>query len=302
MRQFLYLDTDIVNSIIAQQDKGLIDEITTEKEQGTDKNRTMSAGIEGAGETGLSFLKLANVETKFNINGSIEGASSKHDTAKEIVAKTLHDAAFDIAYNAIKPVVLELGKGDPDPGEYTEMCRVFDFVDLNYLDGLFSKEGGVVNLLNKKEKEKIKRDADEIKKSSLNREQRRHEGKKIVEQNVNELLKQCDKRYDEIHEIIVALGRIIPFKRMLVSSDGYLIPTEDKFFRINPATLGFMYGGEIKCVGMVTNIIGKDTDPEDKKNIFATLQFSVNEVLRQMLPTKEENIIVITPIAIFYEN
>ena len=54
------------------------------------------------------------------------------------------------------------------------------------------------------------------------------------------------------------------------------------------------------CVGMVTNIIGKDTDPCDEKNIFATIQFSANEVLRSLLPTKNENICVIHPIAIYY--
>lgn len=35
---------------------------------------------------------------------------------------------------------------------------------------------------------------------------------------------------------------------------------------------------------------------------FATLQFSVNEVLRQLLPTKERNLCVIHPIAVYYGN
>lgn len=63
-----------------------------------------------------------------------------------------------------------------------------------------------------------------------------------------------------------------------------------------------MYGGEIKCVGMITNVIGKDSNPNDKANIFANLQFSVNEALRRILPTEEENLYVVSPIAIYYEN
>ena len=31
MKQFLYLDTDIINSIIAQTEKGLVDKISNEK-------------------------------------------------------------------------------------------------------------------------------------------------------------------------------------------------------------------------------------------------------------------------------
>ena len=38
MKQFLYLDTDIVNSIIAQSEKGLIQEQS--EENGSDKKKT----------------------------------------------------------------------------------------------------------------------------------------------------------------------------------------------------------------------------------------------------------------------
>lgn len=82
--------------------------------------------------------------------------------------------------------------------------------------------------------------------------------------------------------------------------DGYLIPLDDQYFRIDPKNLGFKYGGEITCVGMITNIIGVDADSCDNNNIFATLQFSVNEVLRTILPTNEKNLCVIHPIAVFY--
>lgn len=72
---------------------------------------------------------------------------------------------------------------------------------------------------------------------------------------------------------------------------------DDQYFRIKPNNLGFKYGGEITCVGMITNIIGSDTNPEDPKNIFATLQFTVNEALRKILPTNEKNLCVLHPIS-----
>lgn len=90
---------------------------------------------------------------------------------------------------------------------------------------------------------------------------------------------------------------------ILIEYKGYKdIPLDDRYFRIDAQNLGFKYGGEITCVGMITNIIGEDTDPNDSQNIFATLQFSVNEVLRQLLPTKERNLCVIHPIAVYYGN
>ena len=87
---------------------------------------------------------------------------------------------------------------------------------------------------------------------------------------------------------------------MMISYDGYLIPMDDQYFRIDPQNLGFKYGGEITCVGMITNIIGADTNPNDPKNMFATLQFTVNEALRKILPANKENLCVIHPIAVFY--
>ena len=54
------------------------------------------------------------------------------------------------------------------------------------------------------------------------------------------------------------------------------------------------------CVGMVTNIIGEDTEPFGEVSLFETIQFQANEVLRGMMPTKAKNLCVIHPIAVYY--
>lgn len=300
MKQFLYLDYDIVNSIIAQNEKGLIDSITTENDEEQQKGKTKTFSTDATGEAGANIWKLAKAEASLNIGVEIQGESRHQTATKEIIAKTLHDASFDIAYNAIKPTEICFGKDTADPGGYIEMKRVFDFVDLDYLEGLFSKNG-IIDLIKKSARKDIEDSADVYANDNLNREQRR-KGANIVNQKVSELIKQSDKQYDDIYEMISAIGKIIPYSRMLVSGDGYLIPVEDKYFRINPTSMGFLYGGDIKVVGMITNIIGEDTNPKDKNNVFATIQFSVNEVLRGLLPTNENNLYVVSPIAIYYEN
>ena len=52
---------------------------------------------------------------------------------------------------------------------------------------------------------------------------------------------------------------------------------------------------------MVTNIIGKDNNQNDNKNIFAILQSTANEALRSMLQTNQSNLCVVHPVAIYYE-
>jgi putative type II site-specific deoxyribonuclease len=191
------------------------------------------------------------------------------------------------------------GQDQDDYGAYVELTRVFDVVDFDYLERIFSK-GGLIEYLKKTEKEKIETTAS-VATESLNRSQQRSNSN-AIRAKIKEAVAASGKQYDGIKEIIDMVRQIIPYNRMLISSDGYLIPLDDRYFRIDAQNLGFKYGGEITCVGMITNIIGEDTDPNDSQNIFATLQFSVNEVLRQLLPTKERNLCVIHPIAVYYGN
>lgn len=298
MKQFLYLDTDIVNSIIAQSEKGLIQEQSEENGSDKKKDTHISGSMESSGTAGGSFLKLAKAEANLSLSGELGKEYVSSTTSREIISKVLHDAAFDIAYGYIKPQKLSVGKNDSgEYGDYVELTRVFDFVDMDYLEKLFSKNG-LIDFLKKNDKEKIETEASRAT-GGMNRAQLRST-EKTIKSELKKLIAESDKQYDDIHDTIVAFRQLMPYARMMISYDGYLIPMDDQYFRIDPQNLGFKYGGEITCVGMITNIIGADTNPNDPKNMFATLQFTVNEALRKILPTNKENLCVIHPIAVFY--
>lgn len=297
MKQFLYLDTDITNSIIAQSEKGLVQELSTENEDSKERSLHVEGSVEGTGSTEGSFFKLVKAEANLTLGGELGRDSSSKSASREIISKVLHDAAFDIAYSYISPQKYGTKDNPDDYGDYVEISRVFDFIDMAYLENLFSKEG-LISFLKKTSKEKIETEATAVT-SNMGREQLRASGKHIKGE-IKKLVQSSDKQYDDIHDIIVAFRQLIPYTYMLISSDGYLVPLDDKYFRVDPKNLGFKYGGEITCVGMITNIIGADTDPNDSKNIFATLQFQINEVLRAILPTTKENLCVIHPIAVYY--
>ena len=300
MKQFLYLDTDIVNSIIAQSEQGLVTGFSNENESGTSKEKGHSGELKGKANASASFWKFANAEAEGSLGIGYESNKANHETYREIINKTLHDAAFDFAYEYIKPTKYSSGNENPDDyGDYIELNRVFDFVDLSYLEKLFSKEG-ILDLLKKDTKKKADSKVQEAE-DSLTREQLRL-AKKSIRDKAQEIIKAQNQEYDDIHDILSMFSKILPYSRMMLSSDGYLIPLEDRYFRINPENLGFKYGGEITCVGIITNIIGEDTNPNDNKNLFATIQFSVNEILRSILPTKKKNLCIVHPIAVYYEN
>lgn len=298
MKQFLYLDHDIVNSIVAQSGKGFITEYSQETEH-EDKHASTKQ-LEGTlgGEVGASIWKLANATAKLDIQGTLASENGMSSSSRELVTKTLHDAAFDMAYSQIEPAITAIGdQSKDDYGIYIELKRVFDVIDFDYLENLFSK-GGVIELIKKTEKEKIEAAANDVT-SGLSRAQTRANGGQL-KTKIKEAIAASSKQYDDIKDIIGAIRQLVPYNRMLISSDGYLIPLEDTYFRIDPKNLGFKYGGEITCVGMITNIIGEDANPNDSKNVFASLQFSVNEILRSILPTNVKNLCVVHPIAVYY--
>lgn len=184
-----------------------------------------------------------------------------------------------------------------DEGNYLEIRRVFDFVDFDYLEGLFQKDG-VIDFIKKSNAEKLEESTNNII-ANYNHEQLRKAGN-VIKNELKKTIRSNNKQFDDAASIIKAFRGLIPYSRIMISHDGYLIPLDDKYFRIDPFNLGFKYGGEMTCVGMVTNIIGESTDPGDPKNIFATLQFSANEVLRNILPSTECDLCVIHPIAVYY--
>lgn len=299
MKQFLYLDVDIVNSIIAQSEQGLIQSLSNEEVSSDTEsdNSKMAANI--SAKLGGSLVKLAEAEA--NLSGSIESVEggSTTSTSREIITKPMHDAAFDLAYSYIRPIKIVNGdQSADDTGNYIEITRVFDFVDFDYLEGLFKKEG-IIEYIKKNTAEQIEAEAEKLK-GEYNRGQLRKAGINFKTE-IKKAIAVSDKQFDDIAIIIRALRGLIPYNRMLISNDGYLVPLNTKYFRVDPIDLGFKYGGEITCVGMVTNIIGEDTDPNDDKNIFATLQFTANEVLRSMFPTNQNDLCVVHPIAIYYE-
>ncbi len=228
MKQFIYLDIDIVNSIIAQKDKGLVSEFSSEQGQinGKTKSVTGQATLNAEGEGGL--WKLAKMSAGASISGELSSDTQSQSLLKEIATKTLHDAAFDIALEQIKKEH-NLEATDFDMGSFIELNRIFEFVDMDYVDGLFKKDG-FIDFLKKTSKEKVEKAMDHETSENLSRDERRKAGS-AIKKEVQKLIAENYKQYDDMADVMRAIRQVIPYNRLLISYDGFLIPLEDAYFR-----------------------------------------------------------------------
>lgn len=292
-KQFLYLDVDMVNSIIAQEEKGLVMQWENEKsrtEGGSDDDRL---NVNTSGKVSGSLFKFAQAEAQLGATYDNGSSESYEYGSRRLITRTLNDAAFDVAYRYIEHEICS--PKEAEIASFVKMDTVFEIIDLGYLESILAPKG-VMEYAKAGQIEKLEKEAKDG--ANFNREQNRKNGNNLK----NEIKKLVESQFDEIRSIVSALRGILPYDRLLLSStDGYLIPLEDKYFRIDPKGLGFKYGGEMTCIGRVTNVIGEDTDPCDNSFIFSTIQFQVNEAFRKILPTKHSNLYVVHPMAVYYE-
>ncbi|MBQ8349402.1 MAG: hypothetical protein IJY19_07150 [Ruminococcus sp.] len=268
-----------------------------ENENSSGKSFDKETKVEALAKLSSTFYRFFGAEAEFDYEHTKTNGTHDNHVSKDIVQKTLHDAAYNIAYDYISE---HLNKAQvKDLEEYVEISGDFQYIDFKSLVSYFN-ENGLIDFIKKEELKKIKIQID-TEFESLNRKARRNNQQEISRRK--RVAKDAiDNKYKEIDDIIKLLHNILPCDRMYISNKGYIIPIDDRYLRDYPESFGFKYGGSMTCLGYVTNIIGKDTHIEDNSNAFASLQHGINESLRSILPLSDDNLYIITPIAIYYTN
>lgn len=83
MKQFLYLDYDVINSIIAQSERGLITQFSQETEEGASNQHSKEGQGNISPDAGGSLLKFAKAEASLSLQGSI-GKKTAYITRREM--------------------------------------------------------------------------------------------------------------------------------------------------------------------------------------------------------------------------
>lgn len=294
MKRFIYLDTDTLDSYIAQIFKGKIESYSESNQSNAESHNQTKKSVTPSASADFKLLgKGFDAKTQLFIEklGSVVETS----TVNKLETKALHDYAFDLLIDYVKEN--DLLKGE-NIGNFIYAKSNFYIIDLLYYKDLFNNDNFISYLIdseinNLKEEFSNKRKKlieDNTSQKDLNTFDR--EKKKIL----NDKKKSLDEEYENIKNIYNIITYTIPYERLLVMDD-YIVILNDKFMRDNSLMTSFKYGGNINLYGYITNIIGGKTDQE-----LPFLSETINILNTTILPffINKDEVKIIHPIAIYY--
>lgn len=294
MRRFIYLDTDALNSYLAQIFDGLIQSQSEETEDTVGKEMQGSVKGTAVGELALKLFGKG-------IDASLEAAYEKlksvtnEETFRDVQTKIMHDNAFDHFFEYLEEKKL-LNTGN-EIGKFISIKDDFYIFDVEFYRRLFEKNG-FVSFVEELQKSEIEAEFEK-KFAELNRTQRRDkESQAQARAEKKATIDKSHEEYASIKKLLDMIASIIPYPQTLCINT-YLVVLNQQHLRDNLSTAAFKYGGKINVVGYITNKVMAQADTPI--SVFAGLSQQINSLMKIFFKNVDEMFIV-HPVAIYYDN
>ncbi len=297
MRRFIYLDTDTLNSYIAQIYDGLVQtqETETQSSQTSDKQSERTSDI-GA-DTDLKVFGKG-IEGKIDFTYRHLKDTSNTELISDVQTKLLHDNAFDQLMNYLNQNNL---LSNHNIGDFIEINDEFYIMDLDYYKKIFGDKK-FLDFLKKSQRDKIQALLKIQQDIELSQEGANFNE---IKKNYTNLSKskcaESDKSYDDIKDIIDMLYTLVPYRRTLCIADNMVV-LNDKYMRDNINMTSFKFGGKIKVLGYITNRIETATDTDESSGVspLAQVGIGLNQIMLSFFG-QQSSLNIVHPIAIYYE-
>lgn len=297
LKEIIYLDTKLVNSIIAQNDQGLV------LKRAFDKGKTNSNSEETTQATSLSTSGGVTVGANFNVNRGESNTDKQSlvysETNKELIEVATHDYALDILLEILKD---EIVNDCADDGQFIQQNDRVTFYDFKKLYESMDTEK--LKLLMPdifQSVEKIEKELSKISKSN----------KIKFEDKITKLQKQLDnslpkifKKLNTFSDYMVGLydGAI------LAKINNTLSICEPENIRLKPSLLSIMNLSNRKAT-ILGIVVAKESGNSSIDNLQTD---SANEVISNVTNSFMEIVITsfdiaskgdyyVRPIAIYFE-
>ena len=293
MRRFIYLDTDTLNSYLAQIFDGLIQSHNTESENksGTEKQNVFTGTASGD----IAFKMFGKgVDASAEVSYEHLKKVADEEMYRDVQTKILHDNAFDHFFDYLK---VEGLLNDNEIGNFVSVKDDFYIFDIAFYQRLFSQNGFVASMETIQNKKAQKEALQQL--DTLPRDQRRDKSAKAVIANiVQEAASKTHEGFEVARILFDMLASIIPYPQVLCIAN-YIVVLNEQYLRDSLSTAAFKYGGKINVVGYITNKV--TAQAETPVSEFAGIGNSINELMKMFFKNTDEMFIV-HPVAIYYDN
>jgi len=295
MRRFIYLDTDTLNSYIAQIYDGLVQtqETETQSSQTTDKQSERTSNL-GADADLKVFGK--GIKGKIDFTYRHLKDTSNTELISDVQTKLLHDNAFDQLMNYLTKNGL---LSNNNIGDFCQINDDFYIMDLDYYKKIFGDKK-FLDFIKKSERDKIQallkiQQDFELAQEGANSNE--------IKKNYVALAKsksaESDKGYDDIKDIIDMLCTLVPYRRTLCIADNMVV-LNDKYMRDNIDMTSFKFGGKVKVLGYITNKITVNANGSSNISPLAQVGIGLNQIMLSFFG-QQSSLNIVHPIAIYYE-
>ena len=292
MRRFIYLDTETLNSYIAQIYDGLIKTHEENTQQIDESSEESSHSI--SPNAAIDFTLLGKgMEGKIEYIFKSLKANKDSTLINKVETKMLHDNAFDLLINHINK---HEDLKDGNIGKFIELFNSFYILDFLYYKELFN-DANFINFLIDSSMENIIKEIENEKAKLTTGTPNKKQIIKEIDNKLAAFRKEQESEYSNALKLIDIITKIIPYQGVLCIND-CIVTLSDEFIRDNIQMSSFKYGGKIKVFGYITNIIHKNTD--QNLPIFAEIINKINSAILPEIVNKDE-VKIIHPIAIYYE-
>ena len=297
LKEIIYLDTKLVNSIIAQNDKGLV------LKRAFDKGETNSNSEETTQATSLNTSGGVTVGANFNVNRGESNTDKQSlvysETNKELIEVATHDYALDILLEILKD---EIVNDCADDGQFIQQNDRVTFYDFKKLYESMDTEK--LKLLMPdifQPIEKIEKELSKISKSN----------KIKFEDKITELQKQLDNSLPEIFKKLNTFSDYMVGLydgAILAKINNTLSICEPENIRLKPSLLSIMNLSNRKAT-ILGIVVAKESGNSSIDNLQTD---SANEVISNVANSFMEIVITsfniaskgdyyVRPIAIYFE-
>lgn len=298
MREYLYIDDVEINSLLAQQNKGVTTGKTiTESNSNTLHHSTTTGGeAEGGGEGKLPFLAKAEGSLALHYNSTKdEGIENTDQTAINTV---LNDYIVTLLeenlQDKIKTEYADIAVGDVV--NITESPKLYDFETIsNSTDHKLLKKVMQISMEDdiNEVKEKYRK---AIAKNPSLKQKRNQEIREIKADNIDGL-----HGLDYIN-LFGEYGKKVFPNTIVLAGDNCIAYTKIKNFRMNPAQLTSIANSPRKMhiLGIIENEL-KENPMKAEVNDIGQISSSIANVLLFNFSIAKVGMLVIKPLAMYYE-